>query len=234
MAKIREVLSTTAKLAKELLAITGLIGLIWTGVQYFDKASENIKPDVMVRPVHEELASKMLRYSDGSPAKYKVIGVEIKNDKDVSDLRIRLNGIAFAEKWSISAIGIAPEEVAKLVATLPTGIVLGKEIYIDMPRVMAKGDVLIQCTGATSSEFKPSSEWFNVSSASSRVYHGTVSEYLGFRELTYSVSTLNFYEYGFYSLAIPLLIYFLYKRAVKQAENEKGKEPAPNSSSEDQ
>lgn len=222
MPKLRVLLSYLSKMAKDVLAIAGLIGLLWSAHQFWEKPFENIKkPDVMIRPIHEELASKQLKYSDGSEAKYKLMGLEVKNERDVSDLRIRLVNIVYIDKWSMKGVGIPEEEVTKLVSSLPTGVVINKEIYINVPRIMANGDVLIQFNGLTSNEFKPSSEWFFASSGNCNVYHGMYQDHLVLREFNYTFNGTTFFEFFFYFIVLPYLAFLIYKRAMKLAEQEK-------------
>ncbi|MFN7957377.1 MAG: hypothetical protein U0P46_03475 [Holophagaceae bacterium] len=216
MAAKQSRLSTIGKIAQDILSIAGVLGLLWGLYNFWDKPFENIKPaETVIRPIHEVLSSKLIKYTDGTGALYRLMGFEIKNEKDVSDLRIKISGISFIEKWQLNSDKITPEDAVNLISKLPTGLVNGKEIYIDMPRIMAKGDTYLHFYASTPPEFKPSSEWFHASSSATTVQHGMYPEYLYLREYNLNLASPDFYKIAFWFLAIPMLVLLVSIRRIK-------------------
>jgi hypothetical protein len=217
----QSILSAIGKIAQDVLSIAGFFGLLWTIFQYWDKPFETmIKPgDTIVRPICEVISSKYLKYSDGTAAAYKLLGFEIKNEKDVNDLRLKIINISYIDKWTISSDKITDTDAVNLIAKLPTGLVKDKDIYIDFPRIMAKGDTFIQFYGITPPDFKPDSEWFFASSATTTVNHLMYPSYHVIREMYFPLSGPDFYKIAFWGVVIPACIYLVFRRALRRQKH---------------
>ena len=227
---VKQLLSSIGRTSKSILAIAGAVGILFKIIQFIDDPTRNIPlPDITIRPIHEVLASNQLHYSNGSPADYKLMGVEIKNESDISDLKLKLSNISYMEKWSISSTGMSEADAQKLVSQLPIGIVLGKDIYFDMPRIMAKSDTIIQFNGATQADFKPSIEWFNGSSQTHKIYHFMYQEWGVLREYYYATDHLDWYEILFYLLLGCLICVLIYRFLKKETSKKASQMNEPNS-----
>jgi len=234
MAIFRKTLSVLGDNAKSILAIVGIIGIGFSVYQFVDNWIESFNnASVFIRPICEISPIKSIKLSDGSDAKHRLIGFEIRNEKDVSDLRIKLTNILFIEKWSMVGDNISEEESNKLLSTLPTGNNKNKEIFLNIPRIMAKGITVVHANVVTDNSFKPSGEWVFGSSNSTKVVHGLLSENLIIREGFHHWDGSGFYEMGFWTLLALIIIYWIYNKAKivaaqETAEKEGSPPAAPN------
>lgn len=199
--------------AQNLLSILGLLGIIWAIFQYWDKPFQNIKPaDIGVKPFHAIVSLNKYKYSNGSKANLRFLGLEIKNEKDVSDLRIKLCNINFIDHWELCSDSITPEDQKTMLESLPVGNINSRDIFINFPRIMAKSETNIYLYAITTSDFDPSSEWFFASSSTSDIWHGIFSMQMFVREKTVEFTGPTFYKVFFWGGTIPLLVYLAYRR----------------------
>jgi hypothetical protein len=218
------------KVASQILAVSGVVVLVYSIYQYLEGLPENILGkkintyDAFVRPICEDLASTSLKYKDGSVAEAKLIGVQIKATNDISDLKVRLQDIAWVAKWSISTTSLSEEEANTLVKSLPTGNTIDKFIFIPVPRLISDSKTTIQLEGVVSGKFKCEEEWFQASAPNRNIAHLIKPDFYPVREMSLKGDSLNVWKYLFIiSSAALLLAWFLKKKYKKKARKHKPK-----------
>jgi len=219
MVQKKSLLSDIGKVAQDILSIVGVITILITVYKFIDNPFKHLKePDVIVRPIYEQVPIRTPTYSDGKPAPYKLVGIEIKNINEVSDLRVKLSNISYIDQWIINSDKIPETDVKNTFNQLPTGNVVNKNIFIDLPRIMPKGTTVIEILGVVPADFDPTLEnWFLVSSAKNFVLHNTYSIALPVREWSYKFDPSVMYEYFFWFAFAPFVfIYLIYVRIKKK------------------
>lgn len=196
--------------ASHMLAILGLVGVAYTVFTYpdnfvtslFEKAFDF---DATVRPTCEPLASLDIRYSDGTPAEAKLIGLTIRSQNDISNISFRISDIAYVDNWSIESNSLPKEEADSIAKHLPVGAITSAHIFGKIPRLISNSETTIQLQGLTKKQFDCSNEWFNLSAPSRKIAQLVFSNSLQIRDSQYGIHVNNIYK----KLSFVLLIVVL-------------------------
>lgn len=156
-------LSALSNLAKDILAIVGVVGLIYAIFNFpttfvSSQLEKALEFDATVKPTCEPLAALKLEYEDGTPIEAKLIGISIRSNTDINDITFRLNDISYIQNWAISSDGLTQTEKEKVLKHLPTGAIKEPYIFGKIPKLIGNSETTIQLQGVSKKRFDCASE----------------------------------------------------------------------------
>ncbi len=211
-------LSTLATTATELLAVAGLISLVYSFLNFFEEPINRqmeklLSADAVVRPVCEDYIERDVGLRDGTRAGLKLIGVQIEAYKDLTNVKIRFQDIAYLEKVMISSNGISESDALAFMKSLPRGTTsINNPLFASLPRLISNSKATVHLTGIPSPRFDCANPWFEVSAPDRTIYHLEFADVLQVRGKKWGVGGSNFYKFLFIATLVALFVVLIYVR----------------------
>ena len=113
-------IKSVAEAAKGLLAIVGVLGLLYAGYRSFESL-QDYTPEVVVRPMCENLAIMVFPPDTAAASpqvRPRLVGIEIATHRAVQALFIRLKDIRTIHQWGICLPTACPATIRRSFRTI--------------------------------------------------------------------------------------------------------------------
>jgi hypothetical protein len=210
-------------IARDLLAIFGVIGVVYAIFNYpsstLDSLTGKLKQlDAYAKPTCEPLASLKVKYSDGSPAEARLIGITIQTINDIHDISFRFGGITYIKSWAIASDGLSESKANEIIKALPVGEIDNRIVSGKISGLASDTKTTIQLQGVASKNFLcTNNDWFNLSSPNQKIANLEMSNFYMIRGMKYQIKGNifdSFYKWLSFILII-ILLGIIMKMAMK-------------------
>lgn len=169
-------LSNIGESARNILAITGIFGLIYAAINFpddyinatFDK---HFNYDASVKPTCEPLPSLKVNYDNGAKAESRLMGITIRPINELENILFRIDDIIFIAEWTISSNSMTQQEANEIVKQLPKGEITELSVFGRIKRLMADSETIIQLQGVTRKKLTCDGDWFRLSAVNRKIAH---------------------------------------------------------------